>query len=179
MTARTIRPLLAIPAVLCCLALAGCGTTDAPDPAQAIASSLPGLAAPSGDPTVPAMATASPPPGHVVQVHGPFDDRLTLDRLGFDGHQVSGRVTITSDVSELLELQVLAGFHDADGRLLGTARFTHHLGGAHDHGGGEEESPAAPVSNAQPTEEFTIAVPEGLRGRARSATVAVPVLVNE
>lgn len=119
------------------------------------------------------------PPGSVVQVKGPFDDRLTLDQLAYDGRQVTGRVTITSDVSELLELQVLAGFHDADGRLIGTARFTHHLDGAHDHGGAEQESPAAPASTAQPSEEFTIAVPQELRGRARSATVAVPVLVNE
>ncbi len=83
---------------------------------------------------------------------------------------VTGRLTVTTDVSELLELEVVAGFYDARGRFLGTARWVHHLdeSGEHGHAGPPEES-----------ETFRVVAPARLRERVASAAVGVPVLVNE
>jgi hypothetical protein len=92
-----------------------------------------------------------------------------LENLTFEGTAATGAVRITSDVSDLLELQVLAGFYDDQGTLLGTARFVHHLGSeGHNHAGPPEER-----------EEFSIPVPADFQARAVSASVGVPVLVNE
>jgi hypothetical protein len=102
-------------------------------------------------------------------VEGPFDDRFVVEGLAFDGQAATGAVRITSDVSELLELQVLAGFYDDGGNFLGTARFVHHLGSdGHEHAGPSDEG-----------EVFTIPVPDELKSRAASAAVGIPVLVNE
>jgi hypothetical protein len=92
-----------------------------------------------------------------------------FEGLAFEGQAATGTVRVTSDVSDLLELQVLAGFYDDRGNLLGTARFVHHLGTeGHEHAGPSEEG-----------EAFTIPVPAGLGPQAVSAAVGVPVLVNE
>jgi hypothetical protein len=131
--------------------------------------SFPGLAAATGEPELAGLATAATVPGKVTHLVGPFDDRLDLQNLTFDRTAVSGSVHVTSDVSDLLELQVLAGFYDRRGDLLGTARFVHHTGTeAHAHTGPPKE-----------TEDFTIAVPDDLPGEAVAAAVGVPVLVNE
>lgn len=136
--------------------------------ADAARTSFPGLGAAEGEPDLAGIHTSRPANGQVLQVQGPFDDRLSFENLSFDGTSLRGAVRITSDVSDLLELQVLAGFHDERGNLLGTARFVHHLGEAgHDHTGPPTE-----------VEEFTIAVPAELQ-QAVSASVGVPVLVNE
>lgn len=137
--------------------------------AAAAKTSFPGLIAATGEPTLNGMQTSRPSPGHVQQVAGPFDDRLVFEDLAFDGKQVTGAVRVTSDVSDLLELQVLAGFYDKSGAFLGTARFDHHLGSeGHGHAGPPEER-----------EAFSIAVPAEFKAKAVSATVGVPVLVNE
>ncbi|HIW28988.1 MAG TPA: hypothetical protein H9987_03100 [Candidatus Luteococcus avicola] len=173
-TRRTV-----LTAALASLALGACSSEEvtAPDPSSAAMTSFPSLTPASGDPTPASMATASPAAGQVVQVAGPFDDRFTLSGLTLDGSTVSGTLRITSDVSELLELQVVAGFHDASGRLLGTSRFTHHLDGAHTH----EEASAAPGASVDPhpSEEFEIKAPAGIASKVVSASVGVPVLVNE
>ena len=137
--------------------------------AAAARTSFPGLAPAAGEPDLPGLHTLNPPSGHAVQVPGPFDDRLVLEHLTFTGSATTGAVRVTSDVSDVLELQVLAGFYDHDGALLGTARFVHHLGSeSHNHAGPPEER-----------EKFSIAVPAKYHGKAVSATVGVPVLVNE
>ncbi|PUB25569.1 hypothetical protein C8K30_107322 [Promicromonospora sp. AC04] len=148
---------------------AGPGAEQVPDPASAARTAFPGLTAPTGDPELPGLATARPRPGTVAVVEGPFDDRLDLSGLRLAGNGVTGTVTVTSDVSELIELQVLAGFYDADGKLLGTGRFTHHAG-EEDHG-----------HTGPPSEEesFEVAVPDDLGGTVAAAAVGVPVLVNE
>ena len=130
---------------------------------------LVGLEPATGEPGLPGLRTAHPAPDAVGRVAGPFDDRFTLGRLVLRHGRVSGVVTVTSDVSDLLELQVLAGFYDADGRLLGTGRFVHH-GAGHDEaaGGSPHES-----------EVFAIRVPRRLLPTTVSAAVGVPVLVNE
>lgn len=180
--ARSSHFLSALAVALLTLPLAGCGAGEPdtpPEPSSAIASNFPGLAAASGDPTPSSMVTLNPAAGSVEQAAGPFDNRFTFKDLRLSRDAVRGTVTVTSDISELLELQVVAGFHDSSGKLLGTARFTHHLDGTHDHGGGESEAAATPGVEHFHSEEFTIKVPEELRSRVVSASVSVPVLVNE
>ena len=135
-------------------------------------TALPGLDKISTEPTLASLARATPPKGQAVQASGPFDDRFTLRGLAFDGSRVTGSASITSDVSDILEFEALAGFYDAQGRLLGTSRFTYH----HDESQGHSHN-----ADGTPSElaTFTIAVPAKLRGAAVSAAVGVPVLVNE
>ncbi|GAA3668219.1 hypothetical protein GCM10022237_30160 [Nocardioides ginsengisoli] len=169
----------AIAVALAALALSACSTAapegggaaapGASTPSPVVMTSFPDLPTPTGDPELPGIATSAPAAGAVGHIPGPFDDRFALARLRFDGSQVTGALDITSDVSDLLELQVLAGFYDAKGRLIGQNRFTHHLDEDTHHDSG-------PPSEH---ERFTIAVPAGLRGKAVSAAVGVPVLVNE
>lgn len=130
---------------------------------------LVGLETATGEPGLPGLRTAHPAPGSVGRVAGPFDDRFTLSRLVLRHGRVSGVVTVTSDVSDLLELQVLAGFYDADGRLMGTGRFVHHGAGPHEAAGGAPDA----------SEVFAIRVPRRLLPATVSAAVGVPVLVNE
>ncbi|GAB4098571.1 hypothetical protein [Sinomonas halotolerans] len=153
--------------------LAGCAAPGQPDTAApqpvSVQTALPGLTAPTGEPGLPSLHEAHPKPGQAIQAAGPFDDRFEIEGLAFDGKDVKGTIRITSDVSDLLELQVLAGFYDADGTLLGTARFEHHLDESEGH------QHAGPPSEV---EEFSIAAPAAA-GNAVSAAVGVPVLVNE
>lgn len=138
-------------------------------PSAAARTTFPGLASAEGEPDLSGLRTTRPSQGQILQVQGPFDDRLVFEGLAFDGQAATGAVRITSDVSDLLELQVLAGFYDDRGNLLGTARFVHHLDSeGHSHAGAPEEG-----------EEFSIQVPAGLQSQAVSAAVGVPVLVNE
>ena len=160
-------------ALLAAVVLTGRVSTPAPGavapPAAAAKTSFPGLASPEGEPDLPGLRTIRPSPGQVLQVQGAFDERLEFEGLVFDGQAATGSVKVTSDVSDLLELQVLAGFYDDRGNLLGTARFVHHLGAeGHGHSGPSDEG-----------EEFSIPVPAELKPRAVSAAVSVPVLVNE
>jgi len=146
------------------------GRGGATDPQAAARTSFPDLVPATGEPTLPGLAALSPAPGSAAQVPGPFDDRFRLEGLAFDGTAVTGTVVVTSDVSDLLELEVLAGFYDRDGTLVGTAREVHHL----------DESTVAPDHVGPPEEDyrFEIAVPEEVDG-AVAAAVGVPVLVNE
>jgi len=139
------------------------------DSTTAARTTLPGLAAATGDPTLPGLKSAAPHPGAVVQLSGPFDDRLTLSRLTLSSGTVTATLRVTSDVSDLLELQVLAGFYDRHGAFLGAGRFTHHQGEVgHAHTGPPNE-----------VEHIRITAPPKIRGRVASAAVGVPVLVNE
>ena len=117
-----------------------------------------------------ALCIDSPPQVWTYMPAGPFDDRLALGVLRLRDGVVTGRLTVTTDVSELLELEVVAGFYDTRGRFLGTARWVHHLdeSGEHGHAGPPEES-----------ETFRVVAPARLRERVASAAVGVPVLVNE
>jgi hypothetical protein len=130
---------------------------------------LAGLTPPSGEPLLPGLATTHPAPGAIARLPGPFDERFTWSRLRLSDTGISGTVTITSDVSDVLELQVLAGFYDRNGRLLGSRRFVHHAV-IHDEGSGT-------VPNE--TQDFAVALPPEWADRAVSAAVGVPVLVNE
>jgi hypothetical protein len=144
------------------------GTVATALPATA-RTSFPGLTAATGEPELASVRAAHPRAGQILQARGPFDDRFVLEDTTFDGAAVSGAVRVTSDVSDLLELQVLAGFYDRQGKFLGTSRFVHHLStDGHTHAG-------AP----QLREKFTVKVPAAMAHRAVSVTIGVPVLVNE
>ena len=155
-------------------ALASRSEEDRPttlDPAEVAQTTLADLAPAQGEPTLEGLADAAPAAGEVGTVSGPFDDRYSFGRLRLDGAAVTGAVRVTSDVSDLLELQVLAGFYDARGRLLGTGRATHHLD--------EDSAHATHAGPPSELEEFRIAAPRGIADRVASAAVGVPVLVNE
>lgn len=147
------------------------GTTRTASP-RAARTALPGPIERGPEPTLASLRELAPTSGQVLHAPGPFDDRFTLADLAFDGTKVTGSATITSDVSDILEFEALAGFYDVHGRLIGTARFAHHH--EETHGAGEPVA-AAPDER----ERFTISVPAALRGRAVAAAVGVPVLVNE
>src|SRR5204863_7970018 len=96
-----------IPAALAAALLLGataCNGSDAPSAeptgSPGVQTSFPGLAAPTGEPELDAMASASPAPGTVAWVKGPFDDRFTTSGLRFDETAVRGRLRITSDGSD-------------------------------------------------------------------------------
>lgn len=148
-----------------------------PPLADAARTVLPGLSAATGEPVLPALATLRPAAGSVVQAPGPFDGRFVLDNLTFDGRRVAATVRITSDVSGLLELEALAGFYDAKGTLLGTGRYVRPDPARQGHA--EPTAPAPGGAGAGEAHRVTIDVPAALRGRAVSAAIGVPVLVNE
>ncbi|MFE6995224.1 hypothetical protein ACFVAE_04650 [Microbacterium sp. NPDC057659] len=166
------RHTLALVAVTALL-LTGCSASVAPPAEDAasrpvIATTFPDLPAPSGEPELASLQDLHPAPGRVPLAAGPFDDRFVVRDVAFDGAVVTGELEITSDVSDVLELMVVAGFYDDGGRMLGTARFEQHADGDHDHAGVPSETIA-----------FRIEVPAGLRGKAVAAAIGVPVLVNE
>ena len=175
------RPIIAIPLAVAAVVIAGSITiglstmarTDAAIPlsTDAIQTSLPGLASASGEPELASIRLLHPQPGEIFHAAGPFDDRFVLDGLAFDGTTVRGSLRVTSDVSAVLDLQVIAGFYDAGGAFIGTARFVHHA---------VDDGPTDPVTGT-PVESipFQATVPAEFAGRAVSASVGVPVLVNE
>jgi len=148
------------------------GGRSGADPQSAARTALPDLTPASGPPTLESLETVAPAPGQVVQAAGPFDDRFRLSGLRFDGRTLTGTATVTSDVSEILELEAVAGFYDRDGRLLGTARDVYHLD---ESAGGHAEHEGTPDER----HPIRITVPAPLRGQAVAAAVGIPVLVNE
>ena len=140
-------------------------------PRDAVKTTLPGLTPASGAPELASIRLLHPQPGEVRQAAGPFDDRFAIDDLAFDGTTVRGALRVTSDVSAVLDLEAITGFYDADGAFIGTARFVYHA---------TDDGPVDPVTGT-PVESipFQVAVPAEFAGRAVSASIGVPVLVNE
>lgn len=174
--ATVVIGLLAAGTVAAVTAFTVTGSAGIADPGPVAAAlpaaartSFPGLVAATGEPELASVRGAHPRIGQILQADGPFDDRFVLEDATFSGSAVSGVVRVTSDVSDVLELQVLAGFYDRHGKFLGTSRFVHHLGAdGHAHAG-------AP----QLREKFTVQVPAAMAHRAVSVAIGVPVLVNE
>ena len=154
-----------------CLALSGCagsvGATGVSGETPAARATTPaGLTRP-GAPA--AFPTAHPPaPGTVDRAGGPFDDRFTMADLTLGSGGVAGALTVTSDVSELIVLEVHAGFFDRAGGLLGTQVKVHR----------DDHADARPHSE-QETVEFDLTPDPAYAARVSSARVWVPVLVNE
>ncbi|MFB7723587.1 hypothetical protein [Nocardia sp. NPDC056100] len=119
-------------------------------------------------PAVAPAASITAGPGEVRLEPGPFTDRIQLTGTRLDGTTVHGRLAITTDVSDVLALEVQAAFYDAAGKLVGTGHFEHAdeeaMGGGthipHDDG-----------------IDFTIPAPAG--AAVSAAVLSIPVLVNE
>ncbi|MFW0773210.1 hypothetical protein ACLRGI_08575 [Paenarthrobacter nitroguajacolicus] len=159
------------------LALSGCLPITAQQPtgeaadrplSTAVKTSFPGLAAADGEPDLPGLHAPGPVKGQALQVPGPFDDRFVLEDLAFNGSAATGTLSTTGTTGSLLDLQILAGFYNDNGNLLGTARFEHHQGG---------EGPQGQATEGRIS--FTIVVPAQFQGMAISATLGVPVFASE
>lgn len=162
------HPMLALLALALACTTTACSGNESAAPATAptVQTSFTGLPTPTGDPELVGLATAHPSPGKVAWVKGPFDDRFHISHARFNGSALRGEVDITSDVSTLLELQVLAGFYDAGGQYLGEGRWTLH---SDDHDLGHPDESV----------DFVVKVPSAYAGKAVAAAAGVPVLVNE
>ncbi len=75
------------------------------------------------------------------------------------------RVDVTSDVSDVLALELVADFYDGAGRLLGSGRAEH----------SDEEMHGTP---GQPL-DLVVPADRAWSARVASAVLSVPVLVNE
>jgi hypothetical protein len=162
------HPAIALLALALAGSTAACSEDDsaAPSTTPTVQTSFAGLPTPTGDPELDGLDSAQPAPGKVTWVKGPFDDRFRISDARFDGSALRGELDITSDVSTLLELQVLAGFYDAGGHYLGEGRWTLH---SDDHDLGHPDESV----------DFVVRVPAAYAGKAVAAAAGVPVLVNE
>ncbi|MFE3902853.1 hypothetical protein ACFXPY_21710 [Streptomyces sp. NPDC059153] len=162
-------------------ALTGCGTSAGTDPgkseplaATTSAGALP-LPPPRSAPSPAATLPAPPEQGEVRVEEGPFTDRVRLTRLTLTGGSaVSGHLAITSDVSDVLALELSAAYYDSKGRFIGTGSFQYQEEGQDAEGGHHHDGPRAAgegIDFKAPATKLT--------GTAAAAVVSVPVLVNE
>ncbi|MER8045968.1 hypothetical protein [Streptomyces sp. NPDC094032] len=189
MRPRTSAAAVTLAATLAALAtLTGCGASgDGGGKAgngtrpTAASAALPGAALPAPRTAPPPAPLLSPAPrrGDVRVEEGPFTDRVRFTRLALHGRQaVTGHLAITSDVSDVIALELRAAFYDADGRLLGSGVFTYgeehegEKGGQGGQGGHTERRATGPGIDFSVTAKNPRATPA-------SAVLSVPVLVNE
>ncbi|MFF2659977.1 hypothetical protein ACFVUH_21760 [Kitasatospora sp. NPDC058032] len=169
--ARTAAVLAALALGLLTGCSGGGGGADA-SPASPAAPSTLALPAPK-QAAAPAAVLATPAASGEVQVQeGPFTDRVKLTGLTLSkGSTVGGHLTVTSDISDVLVLEIGAAFYDDGGRLVGTGAFHY-----------QEEEPATGGHDGPRAAgegiDFT-AVAEKLTGTPVSAVLSIPVLVNE
>lgn len=120
-------------------------------------------------------APGAPAQGEVRVEEGPFTDRIRLTRLTLTGGSaVSGHLAITSDVSDVLALELSAAYYDSRGRFIGTGSFQYQEEGQDAEGGHHHDGPRAAgegIDFKAPATKLT--------GTAAAAVVSVPVLVNE
>ncbi|MEC3956454.1 hypothetical protein VMT65_25700 [Nocardia sp. CDC153] len=144
--------------------VAGCSSS--PRPATPAPAPAP-IAAPRT--TEPPATAVSVAPGEVRLSPGPFTDRVRLTGTRLDGPSVHGTLAITTDVSDVLALEVHAAFYDATGHLVGAGTFEH-----------ADEEPVAggphiPSNDGIP---FTITATP-VDATVAAAVLSIPVLVNE
>ncbi|MFF2953472.1 hypothetical protein ACFVVU_19240 [Kitasatospora sp. NPDC057965] len=162
-------------AVLAALALGlltGCSDGGGGADAAPAAPSTLALPAPK-QAAAPAAVLATPAASGEVRVQdGPFTDRVKLTGLALSkGSTVGGHLTVTSDISDVLALEIGAAFYDDGGRLVGTGAFHYQ---EEEPATGEHDGPRAAGEGI----DFT-AVAEKLTGTPVSAVLSIPVLVNE
>ncbi|MEV7087743.1 hypothetical protein AB0O07_17880 [Streptomyces sp. NPDC093085] len=201
LTLRPTLPRLATAAALTALtltALTGCTSGSTPDSASdstsgaeakaATTSPLP-LPPPRSAPAPEATLAAPLKEGEVRIEEGPFTDRVSIKDLTLtadstsgsssssgsgSGSTVGGHLTITSDVSDVLALELRAAYYDAKGRLVGTGTFQYQEEGEDSEGGHHHDGPRAAADGIDFKAPATT-----LTGTATSAVLSVPVLVNE
>ncbi|MFE2326699.1 hypothetical protein ACFXD5_22700 [Streptomyces sp. NPDC059385] len=167
---------LALAALTACSGSSGSAGGAAADAQPAAASAAPAaLPAPRSAPA-PAPSLAAPPrQGEVRVEQGPFNDRVQLTRLTLTGGPaVTGHLAITSDVSDVLALEVRAAYYDIQGRLLGTGSFHYQEEGEDAHGAAHHDGARATGDGI----DFTVPA-EHLTGTPAAAVLSIPVLVNE
>ncbi|MFG2561119.1 hypothetical protein [Streptomyces sp. NPDC048496] len=159
-------------------ALTGCSTAADADRADAKPSPTltpAALPAPRSAPAPALTLTSLPKRGEVRIEEGPFTDRVRVTRLALTKKPtVTGHVAITSDVSDVLALELRAAYYDADGRLLGTGSFQYQEEGEDAHGDDHHDGPRAAGNGI----DFTVPAKK-LTGTPATAVVSIPVLVNE
>ena len=155
--------LAALPLALALLTGCSAGSSHGSSDAMVAPSFVP-LAPPAEASPQPTLAPV-PAPGTVTLAQGPFDDRFTLDGLALATGTVTALLTITSDVSDLINLEVAVAFYGTDGALLGTGRQVT----------GTDESEPFHTTAGVAGLPLRIDGPVG----ASSAVVRIPVLVNE
>ncbi|MBA2807794.1 hypothetical protein E0500_010325 [Streptomyces sp. KM273126] len=159
--------------------LTGCSSSPAAKDREAeplaAGTSAAALPPPRSAPSPAATLPAPPKRGEVRIEEGPFTDRVRLTGLSLTGGSaVSGHLAITSDVSDVLALELRAAYYDAEGRLVGTGSFEYQEEGQEADGGHHHDGPRAAgegIDFKAPATELT--------GTAAAAVVSVPVLVNE
>lgn len=171
-----LRPLAATAALIAALApLTGCGASaDAGLTGARPTTARPSapLPAPRTAPAPAPLLSVAPKRGEVRVAEGPFTDRVRFTRLALDGRRaLTGHLTITSDVSEVIALELDAAFYDAGGRLVGSGVFTYE----EDH---EEEGHSGKPRAESTGIDFSIAA-KNPHGTPVAAVLSVPVLVNE
>ncbi|MER0446623.1 hypothetical protein ABR738_18995 [Streptomyces sp. Edi4] len=178
------------PAVLAVLALAlvtGCGGGSGDGRTEGAAEPGP---VPSVSFTAPRQAAAPAAyqkltRGEVRLEQGPFSDRVKVTGAAIGARStVTGHLAVTSDVSELIALELRAAYYDADGKLLGTGSYHYAEEGHEGHEGqeGHQGQGARGAGQVPPAEgagiDFEI-VPASLGATPAGAVLSIPVLVNE
>ncbi|MFG2143895.1 hypothetical protein ACGFRG_06795 [Streptomyces sp. NPDC048696] len=135
--------------------------------------------APRQAPSPAATLAKVPAKGEVILEQGPFTDRVRVTALKItDKPSVTGHFAITSDVSDVLALELRAAFYDERGRLVGTGSFQYAEegeAGEAAHGSAGHSGPRAEGAGI----DFTATPKTPLTGAPASAVLSVPVLVNE
>ncbi|MFE7209803.1 hypothetical protein ACFU93_07345 [Streptomyces sp. NPDC057611] len=163
--------------VLALAALTGCSDSAQDSRPHSTASSATSselaLPTPRSAPAPAASLSPAATPGEVRISDGPFTDRVRITKLTLakGPAAVTGHLVVTSDVSDLIALELRAAYYDAQGRLLGTGTFEHTEEG---HAHGEHSGPQAENGGI----DFTIPA-KGLHGTPAAAVLSIPVLVNE
>ncbi|MGW5231877.1 hypothetical protein ACWEQU_06180 [Streptomyces nodosus] len=134
------------------------------------------LPSPRSAPTPAASLSPAATPGEVRLSDGPFTDRVHITELALNKGPaaVTGHLVVTSDVSDLIALELRAAYYDTRGRLLGTGSFEYAEEGEAAHTHGEHTGPQAENGGI----DFTIPA-KAVRGTPTAAVVSIPVLVNE
>jgi hypothetical protein len=150
---------------LLAVAALGAGCSKASNSTTPVPATV--AAAPATVAAAPASITAVS--GEVRLTPGPFSDRVQVTGMRLEGASVHGRLAITTDVSDVLALEVRAAFYDATGKLIGTGLFEH---------SDEEPVSGGPHIPSNDGIDFVIAsttadVP------VSAAVLTIPVLVNE
>lgn len=158
-------------------------------PVQAEQAAAPAVTfpAPSGAPAPAATLAKIPATGEVRLEQGPFTDRVRITKLTLsekpsgkssEKPSVTGHFAITSDVSDVLALELRAAFYDERGRLVGTGSFQYAEEGEAGEAAHGTAGHAAPRAEGAGI-DFTAVPKAPLTGKAASAVLSVPVLVNE
>ncbi len=164
--ARALAVRGAMIAGLLAVAAFGAGCAPASDPAPSGPVATPIF---TSKPAVAPAASITAGRGEVRLEPGPFTDRIQLTGTRLDGNAVHGRLAITTDVSDVLALEVHAAFYDAAGTLVGTGHFEHADEEA--MGGGSHQPHNDGI-------DFTI-VAAPADAAVSAVVLSVPVLVNE